>query len=147
MRKVERDLDRILACLRNVIRERGYTQRQVQEVLGWGRSYISQLLTQQKSLRFDQVLRILDVIHVKPEDFWREVYPFGETYRRDGLGRPGGHRAPSLPGSRERTTLLSDLRRLRRLVDGLVAVLKQKHLITSRELEDATQRALMNGRH
>ncbi len=38
MRKVERDLDRILTGLRNAIRERGFTQLEAQEVLGWGRS-------------------------------------------------------------------------------------------------------------
>ena len=54
MRRVDRDLDRILTLLRNRIRERGFNQLEVQEALGWGRSYISQLLTQQKSLRIDR---------------------------------------------------------------------------------------------
>ena len=36
MQKVERDLERILNRLRSAIRERGYTQYEVQETLGWG---------------------------------------------------------------------------------------------------------------
>ena len=67
MRAVERDLDRILSLLRNRIRERGFTQLEVQETLGWGRSYISQLVTRQKSLRVEHVLM--------------EVLPNGEELR------------------------------------------------------------------
>ncbi len=78
MRTVDRDLDRILNRLRNAIRERGYTHLEVQETLGWGRSYISQLLSRQKAVRIDQVLAILNVIDVKPADFWAEIYQFGK---------------------------------------------------------------------
>lgn len=67
MLRVERDLERILTRLRNLIRDRGFTQLEVQDALGWGRSYISQLLTKQKSLRIEQVLMILNVVGVKPE--------------------------------------------------------------------------------
>jgi len=44
--------------------------------LDWGRSYISPLLTKQKSLRVEQVLRILDVIEVEAADFFFELYRF-----------------------------------------------------------------------
>lgn len=73
---VEKELDRILTLLRNKIRERGFTQLEVQDTLGWGRSYISQLLTKQKSLRVEQVLLILSVIGVDPADFFSELYHF-----------------------------------------------------------------------
>ena len=75
---VERELDRTLTLLRNKIREQGFTQLQVQAELAWGRSYISQLLTKQKSLRVEQVLRILQVIDVEPADFYKELYRFSE---------------------------------------------------------------------
>ena len=73
---VERELDSVLTLLRNKIRERGFTQLEVQEALGWGRSYISQLLTKQKSLRIEQVLLILNVIGVDPSEFFGELYHF-----------------------------------------------------------------------
>lgn len=76
---VERELDRTLTLLRNKIREQGFTQLQVQAELSWGRSYISQLLTKQKSLRVEQVLRILQVIHVEPAAFYQELYRFPES--------------------------------------------------------------------
>lgn len=77
--KVERDLDRILTLLRNKIREKGFTQLEVQNALNWGRSYISQLLTKQKSLRVEQIHMILDVIGVEPAEFYGELYHFSSS--------------------------------------------------------------------
>ncbi len=74
MRQVDREIERYLALLGEKVRERGFTQLDVQETLGWGRSYISQLVTKQKALRFDQVLMILSVIEVEPTDFFAELY-------------------------------------------------------------------------
>ncbi len=91
MRKIDRELDRILTLLRNVIRQKGFTQLEVQEALGWGRSYISQLLTKQKSLRVEQILLVLNVINVKPAEFWGEIYQLGESHS-------GRQTAPSAAG-------------------------------------------------
>ncbi len=138
MRTVERDLDRVLTLLRNRIRERGFTQLEVQEAIGWGRSYISQLVTKQKSLRVESVLMILNVIDVKPEDFWAEVYQFGPF----GGQRPARARraAPSLTDASDDATVLADMRRARRLLEGVVNVLDRKHLITAPELDAAIER-------
>jgi len=76
MSSIEKEVDRILTLLRNKIRERGFTQLEVQEKLNWGRSYISQLLTKQKSLRVEQVLLILETIKVDPKEFYAELYQF-----------------------------------------------------------------------
>ncbi len=143
MRKVERDLDRILTGLRNAIRERGFTQLEVQEVLGWGRSYISQLLTKQKTLRIDQIVMILNVIEVKPRDFWAEIYQFGRfgaagsTRRRRGATSSVVAAPPSLNGS----TPGAELRRMELLYEGIVTVLKRKNLIATSDLADAIARA------
>ena len=100
MRTVERELDRILTRLRNALRERGYTHLEVQEVLGWGRSYISQLLTKQKSLRVEQILKILNVINVDPADFFGETFQFGKfSEARPRRGGGYGRRAAPSPGS------------------------------------------------
>ncbi len=133
MRTVDRDLDRILALLRNRIRERGFTQLEVQQALGWGRSYVSQLVTKQKSLRVEHVLLILNVISVKPEDFFGEIYQFGKfsEARPRRRGERGCRAAPSLPDA----DVLADLRRVRGLLEGVVTVLTQKQLITDDDLE------------
>ena len=141
-RNVDRDLDRILTRLRHAIRERGYTQLEVQEVMGWGRSYISHLLTRQKSLRLDQLLQILNVIGVDPADFYGEIYQFGQF--SDSGGRRGrrGKRSPLFEAAAEVAggTMLDDLRRMRVLLDAVVTVLAQKNLIAASELDAATRK-------
>ncbi len=125
MRKIDRDIDRILTRLRNLIREQGFTQLGVQETLGWGRSYISQLLTKQKSLRLDQVLLILNVVGADPAEFFGEVYQLGE------------HAAPSV----DTDDVGAGLHRLGLLYEGLVDVVKRKHLISASDLAEAIKRA------
>ena len=95
---VERELESVLTLLRNKIRERGFTQLEVQEALGWGRSYISQLLTKQKSLRIEQVLLILNVIGVDPSEFFGELYHFPGS----GSGFAGPRSYPRYPARVER---------------------------------------------
>ncbi len=144
MRTIERELDRVLTLLRNKIRERGFTQLEVQEALGWGRSYISQLLTKQKSLRIEQVLLILNVIGVDPGEFFSELYQFP---RGGGLGGPD--RYPRYPqgavfdrssvgadgGSDEESKRSFD--ELQALMRGLVRLLTSKGLVEADELSVA----------
>ncbi len=132
MRTVDHDLDRILNLLRQRIRERGFTQKEVQGALGWGRSYVSQLMTRKKSLRLEHVLLILKVIGVKPEDFFGEIYHFGGPYRRR---ERAGRAAPS-PAA-EAAALVADLRGSMALFRRLVGLLKQKRLITAADLDRA----------
>ncbi len=142
MLNVERDLDRVLNRLRNAIRERGFTQLEVQETLGWGRSYISQILTKQKTLRIEQVLMILNVIDVKPEVFWDEIYLFSERGAGRRARRRGARRRVAAPPSfPDGDGVDNGLRRIRLLYDGIVSVLTQKHLIDATDLEAAIERA------
>lgn len=140
---VEKEIDRILTLLRNKIREQSFTQLEVQEALGWGRSYISQLLTKQKSLRVEQVLRILSVIGVDPAKFYAELYHLPDSelgHHRDDFSDTGS-------GMATRTALLAegspfhDLKRdfeeQRQLVRGLVRLIIDKNLITLDELTQA----------
>ena len=123
MREVERQLDRILTLLRNKIRQRGFTQLEVQEALGWGRSYISQLLTKQKSLRVEQVLLILNVIGIDPAAFFAELYPpDSSAYFHPPAGRLG----PA-----------EDYRKLQTLLRGLVDLLVNREIISAEELSAA----------
>ncbi len=74
MEEIEEEIVRTLATLRTTIKAQGFTQLQVQKVLGWGRSSISQILTRQKGLRFESFLRILKVVDVAPVAFYAELY-------------------------------------------------------------------------
>ena len=67
-------IDTILRALQEKIQHQGFTQKEVQEALGWGRTYISQLVRGQKSLRIEQIILILRVIKVRPADFFAEIY-------------------------------------------------------------------------
>lgn len=69
----------ILRELRALIKERGTTQLEIQERLGWGKTYVSQLLSQAKGLRLEQLLAILDVLQVEPEAFWARVYDWPQV--------------------------------------------------------------------
>ena len=129
MTHIERYLERYLLLLRNKIREKGFTQMEVQEALGWGRSYISQLLTRQKRLQFDQVFSILRVIGVEPREFFAELSgrpPQPPALRRQPRG--GG----DVASNRELEDLSSLLR-------GLVKLLIEKQVITAAELSTTIQ--------
>ncbi len=145
MRTIERELDRVLTLLRNKIRERGFTQLEVQEALGWGRSYISQLLTKQKSLRIEQVLLILNVIGVDPGDFFGELYQFPAG--GDLGGAPGYRRYPAAgafdqgAGSEGGEELTRSFEELQSLMRGLVRLLTSKGLVETDELGDAVSMA------
>lgn len=136
---IEKEIDRILTLLRNKIREQSFTQLEVQEALGWGRSYISQLLTKQKSLRVEQVLRILGVIGVDPAKFYAELYHFNDTeFGFPGeLGEGQSGRSGMLAQSSVVTDLKRDFEEQRQLFRGLIRSLVDKNLITLDELTHA----------
>jgi transcriptional regulator with XRE-family HTH domain len=142
---VDKEITRILTLLRNKIRERGFTQLEVQDSLGWGRSYISQLLTRQKSLRVEQVLLILEVIGVEPSDFYGELYRFaavegqGDAFGAADVSFPSRpatsfspHTGPN-PAERQRC------QDVKSIVHGLVQVLLDKDVMTANELSLAVR--------
>lgn len=151
---MEKEVDRILTLLRNKIRERGYTQLEVQDQLNWGRSYISQLLTKQKSLRVEQVLMILETIKVEPKDFYAELYRFPRPdvqmrnlddypdptfndYPLAGNFLPeSGTELDPYPGD-----FLRSYRELRSLVHGLIQVLVDKEVLAPDEVISAARQA------
>ena len=118
MNQVESEIDRYIGLLRTRSRRHGFTQLEIQQELGWGRSYISQLVTKQKSLRVEQVLLILKVIGVHPAEFFAELYGWptdsGEVAEQAG-----------------------QLRDLKGQVQGLTRLLLDKGLIRREELRAA----------
>ncbi len=127
MRRVDREVERYLTLLSDKIRGRGFTQLEVQQALGWGRSYISQLVTKQKSLRIDQVLLILGVIGVDPTDFFSELYHPRQYY--------SGPPAPPDPGQAE--ILRRELPRLKAYLQAVQELLGDKGLISAKDVADA----------
>lgn len=135
MKKFDKEIDRVLTLLRTKIRERGFTQLQVQDQLEWGRSYISQLLTRQKALRLEQILCILDVIGVTPGEFFGELYgsdPAYAGFQTDWLGGRGT----------ADTDLRGQLRMTRELVQGYASLLVEKGMLSRSEVDGAFRTTL-----
>lgn len=128
MDRVDQEVERYLTLLRNKIRERGFTQLEVQEALGWGRSYISQLLTRQKNLRVEQILLILNVIGIEPAEFFAEFY---------GGPRPYG----SAASAQSRTNANHQVQTLRQQLHAVTELLLEKKLITAEGLSAAVATA------
>ncbi len=143
MQPVDREIDRYLTLLRNKIREKDLTQIEVQHALGWGRSYISQLMTQQKKLRVDQVLQILNVIGVEPEVFFAELYVHGSVPGLRYAARPSAGAARAAAEAPE--PLREEMKRVGLLTQALVRVLREKGLITASDLRGAIREAEASG--
>ncbi len=153
---VQSEIDRALTLIRNKIREQGFTQLEVQEALSWGRSYISQLLTKQKSLRVEQILLILDVIGVEPAEFYSELYrlkpsdhPDLDDSRAEGRYRSVTYDSPSKmagPGNSDRSFV-----ELSSLLRGLARLLVDKQVINIDELtstvKECESRPMMPGKN
>ena len=125
MAQVESEVDRYLTLLRNLIRQRGFTQLQVQKTLGWGRSYISQLMMREKAVRVEQGLKILEVIGVDPAEFYAELY-----------GKRGAPNAASMDRG-EAQELQVRMKAMEAMLDGMVGLLLEKRIITYSELRAA----------
>lgn len=135
MKNLDREIERVLSLLRNKIRERGFTQLEVQDQLHWGRSYISQLVTRQKALRLEQILCILDVIGVSPTEFFGELYGFDRRVGpfQDDLTASG---AGSLPEELERQLVMA-----RSLIDSYAELLVSKRYLDQSEVDQARRAA------
>ena len=74
MALVEEEAGKARELLRSKIKAQGFTQQQVQQLLGWGKGHISLLLSGQKAFRLEKILAILGVIDVEPATFFAELY-------------------------------------------------------------------------
>ncbi len=131
MRQVDREVNRYLTLLSDKVRGQGFTQLEVQEALGWGRSYISQLVTKQKSLRLDQVLLILGVIGVEPAEFFTELYQPRRFYSG----------APAPMESSTAAVIGQELPKLNAYLRAIQDLLVDKGLISAEDLDAAVDAA------
>ena len=72
--EVEVQVDRVCEALREVIRRKKSSLRQVEQVLGQGRGYMSQLLGGNVDIKLKHVFSVLAVIGVDPDEFFLNVY-------------------------------------------------------------------------
>jgi len=65
---------RLAEALREAIHKRKSSQRKVERALHQGKGYLSMLLNGKADLKLKQVIAVLGVIGVPPEEFFVEVY-------------------------------------------------------------------------
>lgn len=124
----QKEAERMLETLRRLIRERGITQLQIQRQLGWGRSYISQLLTKQKTLRVEPLLQIVDAIGMQPAEFFVEHFKAPPSEAEPAPASPN-----ALSGAEIELELRRKLDHLQSCLTGLVRVMVERRLIGGNE--------------
>lgn len=146
-KETEDEIGLALDLLRFFINAQGFTQLEIQGLLGWGRSYISQLLTQQKTLRFHHLLVILRAIGTHPLDFFVRLYTGPQAsgaktrivfergsllvpYRSFGSLQTVGSGAEEIP-------MAEALRQERDVLATVIEVLESKKVIDREELAAA----------
>lgn len=85
----------VLHELRRMIKRSEFSQRQVEELAGFSKGYLSQLLARNLDLKVWHVLAILDVFKIGPSEFFERLYP-------------GAGRAAALESFSERSEPLVD---------------------------------------
>ncbi len=142
---VQKEVDRMLKLLREKIRDQGFTQLKVQEALGWGRTYISQLFRKQKSLRFDQILSIIDVVGIPADEFFAEFYGLSHPEAEGGFyyyGQPGGRpysHPQAAPAAPPMAVDAEAFGHLHNTVRALERALLAKGVLDPREIEAAAK--------
>ncbi|MCP4655114.1 MAG: helix-turn-helix transcriptional regulator [bacterium] len=110
------EISRMLSHLQEKIKARGFTQREIQEVLGWGPSYVSKLIRRDTALRVDHILMICEVIALAPEELFHAHLPEEERDRSsekalDELLKSYGHPLHALESVNEQGLLKAAQRR------------------------------------
>jgi transcriptional regulator with XRE-family HTH domain len=72
--EVELEVERVCESLREVIRRKKSSLRNVEQALGQGRGYMSQLLGGNVDIKLKHVFSVLSVIGVEPDEFFMNVY-------------------------------------------------------------------------
>lgn len=80
-RAVAKSVAPFLALLGEKIRQRGFTELEVEEALSWDRAHLQQLMVGLKNLHVDEMHQILGVIGVEPKEFFADLY--GRTPRNE----------------------------------------------------------------
>jgi transcriptional regulator with XRE-family HTH domain len=78
--KPDEEVQRVSEALREAIRRRKTSQRQIERVLGQGKGYLSQLLGGNVDLKLKHVFAVLEVLGLAADEFFLGIY--GGIYGR-----------------------------------------------------------------
>jgi transcriptional regulator with XRE-family HTH domain len=74
MQKSDEEVQRVSEALREAIRRRKTSQRQIERVLGQGKGYLSQLLGGNVDLKLKHVFAVLEVLGLEADEFFLGIY-------------------------------------------------------------------------
>jgi|SRR6185436_18284391 len=122
---IEDEVRRATKLLETVMQASGVTRKELDQRLGAGPGYVSQVLTGRMELKFRHVLAILRALDVEPSVFFQTLYPwdrapsdqavmeeFLKRFQKLGFGAAPPPQAPAAPAI--------DPRELERLVESAV---------------------------
>jgi transcriptional regulator with XRE-family HTH domain len=107
---IEDEVRRATKLLETVMQAAGLTRKDLDQRLGAGPGYVSQVLTGRMELKFRHILAILRALDVEPSLFFQTLYPetrpatdqavmeeFLKRFQKLGFGGPAPPPAPSPP--------------------------------------------------
>jgi transcriptional regulator with XRE-family HTH domain len=126
---IEDEVRRATKLLETVMQAAGLTRKDLDQRLGAGPGYISQVLTGRMELKFRHILAILRALDIDPGIFFQTLYPdsrppsdqavmeeFLRRFQRLGFGSGGAGPVPSPSPSMPNSQTGVDSRELERLV-------------------------------
>jgi len=127
----------VLQELRRMIKRSEFSQRQVEELAGFSKGYLSQLLARNLDLKVWHVLAILDVFQIGPSEFFERLYP-------------GAGRAAALESFADRSEPLADdldkaLSNLYRIGVDSIADLRERLERCERAVAELESKGLVGG--
>ncbi|MGH9362315.1 MAG: helix-turn-helix domain-containing protein [Thermoanaerobaculia bacterium] len=79
---VEQSVERLRRALQRRIRDEGNSFREVEDRLGVGRDYVSQLLRGSMDLKVKHLFALFEVLEMEPGEFFRALYPAARPRKR-----------------------------------------------------------------
>jgi hypothetical protein len=132
--------------LKDLLRERGRTQRSIEQQLDWASGYLSHLLRPgPPALKVEHVLQMLEAIEVPPHEFFAELYGFapGEIVG-SALGTgdwlTGAARAFSPPPAMEPPPRGGELEQINEFVQRAVRDAEDRMRLAPEDLRDLVAR-------
>jgi transcriptional regulator with XRE-family HTH domain len=107
---IDDEVRRATKLLETVMQAAGMTRKDLDQKLGAGPGYVSQVLTGRMELKFRHILAILRALDVEPSVFFQTLYPedrpssdavvmeeFLRRFQKLGFGQPATTSAPPTP--------------------------------------------------
>lgn len=135
--RARKEVDCLRASLRRMVEEKKIQQLHIQQKLGWGPGYVSQMYGGTKELRFEPFFQVLYAADIEPVAFFAAHYQWSGL---SGEGKP----AAETPGDPAVERLQRQLDQLRGTLDNVVRALLERNLISVNDIERESDDGLLS---